>query len=138
MLTVFAPDALAEADARAVTVGDSDEIADVDITIPTRLLHSVGGLVTQGGVAITGASVTIERAGERGNWSGSVGADGQYRFDLLPPGDYAIEAEYPPAGTQSRAAHVKRRIEVQVGPNDVPDANIDLPSAAGGQRTGAR
>jgi hypothetical protein len=41
-LIVFAPDSLKESSARLVTVGDGDEITAADITVPARLLHSIG------------------------------------------------------------------------------------------------
>lgn len=125
-LTVFAPDALAESDAKLVKVGDGDEVSDIDITIPMRLLHSISGTVTQGGAPLEGADLMIFRQGKRvGNSDAMSLSDGSYRFDLLPSGSYTVEANYS-SGTQSSGRSATGKITVQVGDGDVPDANIDL------------
>lgn len=133
-LTVFAPDALAESDGKLVKVGDGDEVADIDITIPMRLLHSISGTVTQGGAPLAGAAdVTIFRQGKRVGTSEAMSLpDGSYRFDLLPAGSYAVKAQYP-AGAQSSGRGASGKISVQVSDSDVPDANIDLPTTGQGK-----
>jgi hypothetical protein len=42
-LTVFVPEGLTLSDAKQVKLADGDELTAVDITVPTRLLHSVAG-----------------------------------------------------------------------------------------------
>jgi hypothetical protein len=89
-LNLFAPEALSEADSKVIEVGDGDEMTGVDLNIPTRLLHSVGGIVTQHGVPVEHARVTIRPQGQKGpdpsNWATSTIADGSYRMDLMPSG----------------------------------------------------
>lgn len=132
-LTVFAPDALAESDAKLVKVGDGDEVSDIDITIPMRLLHSISGIVTQGGAPLSGADLMIFKQGKRvGNSDAMSLPDGSYRFDLLPPGSYTVQAQYP-AGAQSSGRGATGKISVQVSDSDVPDANIDLPTMGQGK-----
>lgn len=125
-LTVFAPEALKEEDAKPISVGDGDELADVDISIPLRLFHSIGGIVTRDGIPIAGASVTIQPKDQ--TWSRIFASDsnGTYRIDLLPQGAYTVEAEFPSTETEVRGPSVRRKIPVQLGEGDVLDANLDL------------
>lgn len=132
-LTVFAPDALAESDAKLVKVGDGDEVSDIDITIPMRLLHSISGTVAQNGAPLAGAVLTIFRRGKRVKTSGVLSlSDGSYQFNFLPAGNYTVRAKYP-AGTKSSGHGATGEITVQVSEGDIPDANIDL--QAPGQMT---
>jgi hypothetical protein len=137
-LTVFAPDALTESNAKLVSVGSGDELSDIDITVPMSRLHSISGTVTQGGNPLVMAALTIYRAGKKLDNSDVISTpDGRYRFDLLPPGAYTIEARYPMPTLAQRKIHtghsVKRKITVQVMDDDVLDANIDIPAQASGQ-----
>ncbi len=140
-LSVFAPEALTKEGARLISIGDGDELTDADINIPTRLLHSISGTVTQNGNAIEGALLTVQQQGsEPQDYDAVSTSDGSYRFDLLASGSYAITAKYPnPAAsnltaigaTGSSAAlsagkPVVKTTTVQLGDADVSDANIDL------------
>ena len=125
-LTVFAPGALTEEEAKPVAVADGDELSDVDISIPLRLFHSIGGTVTRDGVPIEGASVTIQQNGQTWSRRFASGSNGTYRIDVLPQGNYVLEAEFPPAGEENRGPSIKRKIAVQLSDGDVLDANLDL------------
>ena len=140
-LSVFAPEALTKEGARLISIGDGDELTDADINIPTRLLHSISGTVTQNGNAIEGALLTVQQQGsEPQDYDAVSTSDGSYRFDLLPSGSYIITAKYPnPAAsnltatgaTGSSAAPfagkpLVKTTTVQLGDADVSDANIDL------------
>lgn len=119
-LTVYAPEALDRADASVVEVKDGDEITDADINIPTRLLHSIGGVVMDGGAPGAGVEVSFERTGGITEPHTAVSLpDGSFRFDLLRPGIYKLRA-----GTGE--------ITVQLQDADIVDAAIDMH-----QRTGA-
>lgn len=132
-LTVFAPDALTESDAKLVKVGDGDEVSDIDITIPMRLLHSISGIVTQSGAPLAGADLMILRQGKPlGNSDAMSLADGSYRFDLLPAGTYTIKAQFPSVA-QPSGHSATGKVTVQVSDGDIPDANIDLPAAGQGK-----
>ena len=127
-LTVFAPEALTESSARLVHVGDDDELTDVDITIPMRLLHSIAGTVTRGGAPLAGAWLQVQQQGEKPREVPTETAsmpDGTYRFDLLPAGTYTIAARYPNPVASERKS-VMRKITVQVDDDDITDANVEL------------
>jgi hypothetical protein len=127
-LTIFSPQALSKADAKVVTVDQGDEITDVDVNIPTRMLHSISGAVTQNGVPVEHARVSIRPAGQKEvsstSWATMTIADGSYRIDLLPSGTYVIKAEYRlPKVSQASAS---REITVVLGDDNLLDTNIDL------------
>ncbi len=129
-MTLFAPEALTKADAKPVSLGDGDEITGIDITLPMRKLHSIGGTVTQAGVAVSRAWLNVLRDGQKAmNYSSMTTPDGSYRFDLLPAGSYTVEAHCPDCDDADTHA-IKKKITVQVGDTDVLDANIDLPTQA--------
>jgi hypothetical protein len=125
-LTIFAPEALTEGEAKPIEVGDGEELTDVDISIPLRLFHSIAGTVTRDGIPIAGASVTIQHKGQTESRSFASDSDGTYRIDLLPKGIYVLEAQYPAAEAEGRGPSVRRTITVQLVDNDVLDANLDL------------
>lgn len=129
-LTVFAPEALAPSDAKLFKVADGDEIGNVDITVPTRLLHSLAGTVTRGGRPVAGITVYLEGLDKRVLPTGAVSmADGVYRFDLLPDGDYSLVAKTYSSGK----AISSTRVPVQLHGSDVVDLMIDLETSAAKQ-----
>jgi hypothetical protein len=126
-LTVYAPESLNVADARVIEVKEADEVTDADITVPTRMLHSIGGIVTDGDSPRLGVSVSIEGQGILGQHSDAITMDdGSYRFDLLPSGNYTLRVQ--PSGAATGASGT---VSVQLEDTDVLDANIELhPKAA--------
>jgi hypothetical protein len=128
-LTVYAPEALTEATAQFVEVNHGDEITGVDITIPLRMLYSIGGVVTLRGEPLQGANVYIYSKQEDWNpgefpFSTTTLADGSYRIDLMPMGTYFVRAEFVPNG--KRLPSVFREIPVTVVDGSVDGVNIDL------------
>jgi hypothetical protein len=140
-LNVFASEALTKDKARLVSIGDGDELADDDINIPTRLLHTISGTVTLNGNALEGALLTVQpQGGEPQDYESISTTDGSYRFDLLASGSYTVTAKYPNPATSSLTsigatgavaaqptgkAAVRTRT-VQLLDADVTDANIDM------------
>lgn len=127
-IPVFAPEALTQEDAKPIAVDDGDRLSDVDISIPLRLLHSIGGTVTRDGIPIAGASVTVHQTGQDLSRRFETGANGTYRIDMLPRGSYVLEAEFPPAGEETHGSSIKHKISVLLSDGDVLDANLDLRS----------
>ncbi|WP_158941662.1 collagen binding domain-containing protein [Granulicella sp. S190] len=127
-LTIFAPDVFTESEAKLVEVHDGEEVSDADLSIPRRKLHSTGGIVTQGGAQVAGATISVQPQGHEplGNTAVST-ASGNYRFDLLPPGVYFVEAKYPNPFL-SPAHSASRKITVQLNESDMLDANVDIPT----------
>lgn len=134
-LTVFAPEALAEADAKLVRVADGDEIADVDITIPSRNLHALGGTVTQNGAPLAGASISVQRDGRAKQGFDAVSdEDGVYRFDLLPPGGYTIRVKYPSGNVGTvTGSPGSAQIHALMTETDLLDANVAVPAQSKGK-----
>jgi hypothetical protein len=127
-LTVFASEALEQGDAKLIKVADGDEAADADITIPTRLLHSIGGTVTQSGVPLAGASISLESQGHRIQNSDALSmSDGSYQFDLLPPGNYTVIARTFIRGQASERS-ASGQLTMQLRNSDVMDADVDIPT----------
>jgi hypothetical protein len=125
-LTVFAPEALEETAAKLIDVQDGDEVTDADITVPTRLVHSIGGTVTHGGAPTGGIDVSVQRQGGSVQDYESISMpDGYYRFDLLPPGTYTIRAK-PMGSAESGVRPLLGQVSIQLIDTDVLDANIDL------------
>lgn len=125
-LTVFAPESLEEAAAKLIDVQDGDEITVADITVPARLLHSIGGTVTQGGAPTAGVVISLQRQDGSVQDSASISMpDGSYRFDLLPPGTYTIRAK-PMGSSELDVKPPFGQVSVQLVDTDVLDANIDI------------
>ena len=78
--------------------------------------------------------VAISAHGEHSDPEGSDAMstlDGSYRFDLLPAGTYTIAATvYDNSKSQPEPAIV-RKITVQLGDNDLTDANLEMLPAQG-------
>lgn len=129
-LTVFAPEVLAQPDAKPLKVADGDEIGNVDITIPTRLLHSLTGTVTRGGRPVAGITLSLEALGDRVLPTGAVSmVDGSFRFDLLPDGEYTLVAKTYNSGK----AISSTRVPVQLSGSDAVDLMIDMAMGAAKQ-----
>jgi hypothetical protein len=125
-LTVFAPEALEEAAAKLIDVKDGDEITVADITVPARLLHSIGGTVTQGGAPTGGVDISLQRQdGSEQDYASISMPDGSYRFDLLPPGTYTIQAK-PMGASELDVRPLLGQVSVQLIDTDLLDANIDI------------
>jgi hypothetical protein len=129
---VFAPDALKASDARAVSVDEGDVISDVDITIPNQLFHSIGGIVMRGGTPIANANVILVREGETRNRDSVNKPDGSFHFDMVLPGTYTIEVEYPAPGSEVYAPSLHGKITVQLIDSDITDADVELLGQASG------
>jgi Carboxypeptidase regulatory-like domain len=133
VLTVFAPEAFTESEAKPVEVHEGEEVSDVDLSIPRRLLHSIGGIVTQSGTPVGGAVINILPQGQSMlEYSAISNSGGSYRFDLLPPGVYSVEAKYPNPFV-SPAHSASRKITVQLNGSDMLDANVDVPTQSHAQ-----
>ena len=123
---VYAPDALKPSDARAVSVDEGDEISDVDITIPNQLFHSIAGIVTRGASTVANANVILLREGEKGSRDGVSKPDGSLQFDMVLPGTYTIEAEYPAPGSEVHGPSLHGKITVQLTDSDITDVAVEL------------
>lgn len=128
-LTVFAPEALTEADAQLIDVNNGDEVTGTDISIPLRMLHSIGGVVTLQGEPLQNASVYIHDKDKELNFGDFPShaitlADGSYRFDLVPSGTYVVRAEFVPKRKGLPSA--TREISVTVLDGNMDGVNIDL------------
>jgi hypothetical protein len=122
-LTVFAPEMLNQSDAKLFKVAEGDEISNVDITVPTELLHSLSGIVTRGGRPVAGITLSLEDQDNRVLQTGALSMlDGSYHFDLLPDGEYTVIAKNP--GPEKIVS--SRRVSVQLHGTDVMDLMIDL------------
>ncbi len=133
-LKVYSPDSLSQRDTKLVDVDYGDEFTGVDITIPISHLHSVGGVVTQGGAPLGGATVEIHPQSEKVNprdwhWYAVTLEDGSYCLDLVPAGTYQIVARHTGRSVDPRA-RATRSITVTVLDADIADANVDLPRQA--------
>ena len=123
-LTVYAPEFLNAADARIIEVTDADEISDADITVPARLLHSIGGIVTDGGFPRSGMLIEVQRQGNPAQGSNATTLeDGSYRFDLLQSGTYTVRVLRAGSSTATSGA-----VSVHLVDSDLLDANIELRS----------
>jgi hypothetical protein len=123
-LTVFVPEGLTLSDAKQVKLADGDELTAVDITVPTRLLHSVAGTVTRGGEPVAAISLSLETEGNRVTVSDALSmADGSFRFDLLPDGNYTLVASTYSLGKATNST----RLPVQLHGNDVTELLLSLP-----------
>lgn len=130
-LIVYAPEALDQANARVIEVKDRDEITDADITIPTRLLHSIAGIVTEYGAPRAGMAISFQRVGAPVEPYNAVSlSDGSFRFDLLPSGTYTLRA-FPTAGSLGTASG---ETTVQLQDADILDAIIDVHPTTGQSR----
>jgi hypothetical protein len=129
-LRVFAPDTVIEADASVVKIDEGDEVSNVDILIPIGKMHTISGVVLKHGAPVPSVAVSIHSLKEKFDphlWHGGfiTSANGSFRFDLLLPGDYQLEAT-----TDDRQNKTDGTIKVTLGDSDVSDVAIDLSSPA--------
>ena len=123
-LTIYAPESLSAGDARTIEVKDADEITDADITVPSRILHSIGGYVTDGGSPRAGMLVSLQLQGSAVQHpNGVTMPDGSYRFDLLPSGTYILRVLRTETPTDTVSS-----TSVQLVDSDILGANIELGS----------
>jgi Carboxypeptidase regulatory-like domain len=128
------PSALKEAEAQVVSVRGAD-VDGIEIRVRRLRLLSISGIVldSTGGVAQS-ASVNFhryERSG--GSTTVTLSAEGQFRFNGLIPGDYAVEAAL--GGDSSAAAphvEVKERgyLPVKLAEHDVTDLIVQMTAPA--------
>jgi hypothetical protein len=129
-LTVFAAEALNTGDAKLFEVKDADDIEDADITVPARLLHSIAGTVTVRGMPTGGIGVSVKPMDGQPVTNEAVSTpDGYYRFDLLPPGSYTVQAK-PLRFSQLGTKDLAGQVSIGLDQTDVLDANIELQSEA--------
>ena len=76
---------------------------DITATVSGRVADPTGALVP-------GANITLSNEGTGGQRSATTSADGFYRFTLLSPGVYSVEAS-----RQGFRAYVRRGINLSVG-----------------------
>jgi hypothetical protein len=128
-LSVFAPEALKEGEAKLIAVGDGEERTDVDVSVPLRLFHSISGTVTRDGAPIAGASLSIQRKDQTQPRLFESDSEGNFRIDSLQPGKYVLEAEFPAAWLE-RSPSLKRTVIISLSDSDVLDVSLEL-----GQKT---
>ncbi len=156
-LQTWAPDVLSDSDARLVKVTEGAETDGIDLAVPTRKVHSISGMVTQGGVPLSGASVQIVPSGKKPGTKDASAfrsdaltlKDGSYRFDLLPQGPYIVRAtiysqpatgglsvigEAKPPQTSEVKPLQRGEAAVTLGETDLEDVDIDLPAAAASRK----
>lgn len=102
------------------------------------LLHSIGGTVTQGGTPIGGIDVSVQHPnGAVQDHEAISMRDGSYRFDLLPPGSYTIQAKTMGSSSFGSSGPNERpilgRVGILLNDTDVLDANIDLRAQPNGK-----
>ncbi len=125
-VTVYAPESMTEAKSQVIEVGEGDEISDVDISIPLRRLHSIGGTVTRDGVPVEKGFLTIQRQDSAGESDVPIQPDGSYRINLVSSGTYIIGTQDFYAKKEKPGSLGNNTITIQLGDRDVLDANLDL------------
>lgn len=97
--TTFYPGTSRIADARAITVGQT-ETSGIDLTLRPVRAVSVSGTITDGGKAVANFPVRLNLDGSEhvsGEWSSPAmktitDARGRYTFPAVPPGQYTLAA----------------------------------------------
>lgn len=129
-LTVFANEALQSSDARSVTLEDGDEIQDVNIAIPESRLHSISGVVTRNGAPAGNIVLYLRMPDGSEQPTNAISmSDGSYRFDLLPSGNYTVEARPLGEPRVDKAPPPVGTVHVILGESDVLDADFNLRTA---------
>jgi hypothetical protein len=145
----YYPSATSVNDARAVTVGVSQEVADINIGLQlVRTSRIAGRVMNPDGTVTTGGNVNLMpdtgggRAGQIGqNYGGRILRDGSFTIANVPPGRYTLrargEGDTPQFGVQplsvdggdmgdvtivlSAGAAITGTITFQPGATQVPD-----------------
>ncbi|MEM9407014.1 MAG: TonB-dependent receptor, partial [Acidobacteriota bacterium] len=93
---------------------------------------NITGTVTEGsGTALPGVVVTL--SGDRGTQTSVTGADGTFRFGLVPPGNYSLKAElegFSPAGASasvSAGGRYQIDLTLQLGTSEEITATSEAP-----------
>jgi len=116
-LTVFAPAAFHQADAKTITLHAAEERGDVELTINLSGLHSVSGRVMslEDHHGINSGRIRLEDTQDKEfSRSTSVDANGEFTVTFVPPGSYNLRV--------SDAADTEPR-------NEKPTKEAPLPSA---------
>jgi hypothetical protein len=80
--------------------------------------------VTRGGEPVAAISLSLETEGNRVTVSDALSmADGSFRFDLLPDGNYTLVASTYSLGKATNST----RLPVQLHGNDVTELLLSLP-----------
>jgi protocatechuate 3,4-dioxygenase beta subunit len=123
----------------SIAAGEDDIARDLVLTAPGAL----EGTVSRGGEPVAAMVTAKPVGGQRAQYMIQSTADGRYRFDRLPPGEYALTAKKMEgmiviaAGTGDRSSHATGRvaggettradIEIPVGPT----VQVDVRGPAG-------
>ncbi|HYK42361.1 MAG TPA: carboxypeptidase-like regulatory domain-containing protein, partial [Thermoanaerobaculia bacterium] len=95
-------------------------------SIPTATL--TGKVTSEGGPGLPGVTVTVESANLQGKRDTSSGANGDYIFNLLPPGDYVVTFTLPGMQTivQKLSLQAARtaRADAELKPASVKEAVV--------------
>ena len=126
-LTVFVPEVLVPSDAKPIRIVGGDELTNVDIAIPTRLLRTLAGTVTRGGQIVANVNLSLEAGGKPVGVSSALSMpDGSFEFDLLPDGTYTLIASTYDSGRKTGST----RIPVLLQGSDIPNLVVDLPNTS--------
>ncbi len=104
--------------------------AQVELDLVARPPASLRGRVSEGGVALEGATLGLQPAagsaterllaGWRRGAAARTGADGLYRFDAIEPGEYTLSIEHA-----TRRMPVELEHPLEPGPNEL-DVDLDV------------
>ena len=95
-LTVFAPAAFHQANAKAVTLTAGQSVEGEDVTINLMSLHSVSGQIAsvEDHHAINSGIISLTDANDKDfSRSASVNDDGTFMVRFVPPGTYTLKVE---------------------------------------------
>jgi len=95
-LTIFAPSAFHQANAKVVTLTAGQAVDDEEVTINLTGLHSVSGRIAsaEDHHGINSGSVTLTDASDKDfSRSASLNEDGSFTVTFVPPGTYNLKVE---------------------------------------------
>ncbi len=134
-LTVYAPSALSRTEAKVVSVRDGDHIADANITIPMRTLHTIHGTVLRQGNPVSGINILlrhpdqtlIDTHDDQTVPDAITDENGAFTFNLLPSGPYRMSAMlFKHDGNANTSARLAE-LPIDLGDTDLPDLILNLP-----------